>query len=193
MSSKRAEAAVIIHTNAVVSSSLAFLTSQAVPVNVGLTTVSIGFLTFSLIKLLRPEIEDVERVAAGITGTIAGAVATGFVAKSIVGIIPVIGNFTSAAVNFGMIETLGWGLFTLLSERPTVEGITAAEFKEYMKKGEKQKVDVQEVIVSLPVEVKSKYDALMAQMKDKGLSNEDKARIQSEIATLIAPYMPEEL
>src|SRR5262245_819181 len=146
MSSKRAEAAVIIHTNAVVSSSLAFLTSQAVPVNVGVTTVSIGFLTFSLLRLLRPEVEDMEKIAASIGTTVAGSVATGLVAKTLVGIIPVIGNFTSAAVNFTMIEGVGWGIYTFLSERDNLEGLTSAEFKNYMKRGEKHKLNLEKII-----------------------------------------------
>lgn len=192
MSTKRAEAAVIIHTNAVISSSLAFITSQAVPVNVGVTTLSIGFLTFSLLRLMRPEVEDMEKIAASIGATVAGSVATGLVAKTIVGIIPVIGNFTSAAVNFTMIEGVGWGVYTFLSERDNLEGLTSAEFKEFMKRGEKHKLNMEKVIVSLPKDVKANYDALIEKMKAKGLSNEEKAQIQSEIAALIAPYLPEE-
>lgn len=189
MSAEQKKAAAIIHNHAVLASGAAGVLSQTTVLSVGSSAVLIASMFNSLIKTFRPDIVDAEDLATKMGGFFLGWASGTLVVRSAVGLIPVFGNLASAALTFGMFETIGWGIFALLQDGRDIATLTKSEFKKFMKIGKKVKLDVTGAIEKMPPHGRIEYDRLVDELKKKSLSEAERHAVQEQIAALLDPYL----
>lgn len=193
MVDQRKEAAELIHGYALVGSAAAAIFAQTAPINVGVTTVWMGLMFNSLVKTMRPDVEDADAVFSSIGGAFIGTAFTTLAVRSAVGLVPVFGNLANAAMTFALFETTGWGMYALLKDGRDLKSITKEEFQKFIAIGKEEKLDVNAAIEKMPKTARVQYEALVKALKDRSLSDADREAIRAEISRLLDPYLEEQV
>jgi hypothetical protein len=94
-----------------------------------------------------------------------------------------------ASMSFGLFEATGWGLYTMLEEGVDLRKLTPKEFRKYIKLGKEKKLDVKAAIEKMPPHDKVEYERLVEKLKEKDLSDEERADTRRQVEALLEPYL----
>jgi uncharacterized protein (DUF697 family) len=136
---RREQAKKIIRNAAIASSTAAAAVAQiaAFGVDLALSTPIVVNMIVELGELFEQPVDKV--VAVSFASYLVGVASGAYVAKSIVGFIPILGNFANAAITYPLIELIGWTAYEIFENDVDLSNMNKKEIQAYMRRVERKR------------------------------------------------------
>jgi uncharacterized protein (DUF697 family) len=130
---RREQAKKIIRNAAIASSTAAGAVAQgaAFGIDLALSTPIVVNMIVELGELFEQTVDKV--IAVKFSGHLIGVASGAYAAKSIVGFIPIIGNFANAAITYPLVELIGWTAYEIFKNGVDLSNMSEGETQAYMK------------------------------------------------------------
>lgn len=184
---RKKKAAVIIHSFAVANAAVGAVLANTVVGDMPFVTVLNVAMIYRVGKLF--DVGTTYSDASAAAGTLFASATKTYLASRLIVWIPIAGNIVNAGVIFGLTELVGWMAFVLFKEGKDVSGLSKEELRQIKIRAEIEKIDLRSEIGKLPPEVRTQYEALENQLKNKKLSEEEREAIIDQMIALIEPHI----